>query len=111
MPFTSAGVQRLHELTEDWDGAIEFVEETDEQLAAVIRARQTDRIRFAAPGRVSCIIREAAAETGLFIADAPVLAEGRIELLWNLQEQSLSHDYHRYGNLGARGNEQRRNPE
>ena len=111
MPFTSAGVQRLHELTEDWDGAIEFVEETDEQLAAVIRARQTDRIRFAAPGRVSWIIREAATETGLFLADAPVLAEGRIELLWNLQEQSLSHDYHRYGNLGARGNEQRRNPE
>ncbi len=111
MPFTSAGVQRLRELTEDWDGAIEFVEETDEQLAAVIRARQTDRIRFAAPGRVPCIIREAAAETGLFIADAPVLAEGRVELQWYLREQSISHDYHRYGNLGARGNEQRRNPE
>ncbi|MBC8326461.1 MAG: hypothetical protein H8E27_12630 [Verrucomicrobia subdivision 3 bacterium] len=37
----------------------------------------------------------------------PVLAEGRLELLWYVEEQSLSHDYHRYGNLGARGNEKR----
>ena len=43
-------------------------------------------------------------------ADTPVLAEGRIELLWYLREQSISHDYHRYGNLGPRGGERRAEP-
>jgi RHH-type proline utilization regulon transcriptional repressor/proline dehydrogenase/delta 1-pyrroline-5-carboxylate dehydrogenase len=36
-----------------------------------------------------------------------VLAHGRIELLRYLREQSISHDYHRYGNLGARAGEAR----
>ena len=44
-----AALQRLEELTEPWAGAVEFVEETDAELAAVVRARQTDRIRYAAP--------------------------------------------------------------
>ena len=35
-------------------------------------------------------------------ADTPVLSEGSLELLWYTEEQSLSIDYHRYGNLGAR---------
>ncbi len=109
-PFTAAGIQLLHELTEDWAGGIEFVEESDAQLAAVIRARQTDRIRFAAPDRVPAEVRAAATETGLFLADTPVLTEGRVELLWYLREQSVSFDYHRYGNLGARGAEARKEP-
>ena len=46
----------------------------------------------------------------MHLADAPVLAEGRIELLWYLREQSLSHAYHRYGNLGARAGERRAEP-
>ncbi len=109
--FTSPPIALLHELTEEWAGAIEFVEETDAQLASVIRAHQTDRIRFAASDRVPVEIRVAAAETGLFLADTPVLAEGRIELLWYLREQSVSFDYHRYGNLGARGTEARTGPQ
>jgi RHH-type proline utilization regulon transcriptional repressor/proline dehydrogenase/delta 1-pyrroline-5-carboxylate dehydrogenase len=28
--------------------------------------------------------------------------DGRIELLHYIQEQSVSHNYHRYGNLGER---------
>ena len=47
-------------------------------------------------------------DTGIFIAHTPVLAEGRIELLWYVMEQSISHNYHRYGNLGPRGDEDRR---
>ena len=76
----------------------------------MIRRRRTRRIRYAAPDRVSRTIREAAAESGFFIADAPVLAEGRVELLWYVREQSVSHSYHRYGNLGARTGEQRTEP-
>ena len=47
-------------------------------------------------------VRRAVGDSGIYVADAPVLAEGRIELLWYLREQSISHDYHRYGNLGER---------
>jgi len=38
----------------------------------------------------------------------PVIASGWIETLGYLQEQSISHDYHRYGNLGRRAQEPRR---
>jgi RHH-type proline utilization regulon transcriptional repressor/proline dehydrogenase/delta 1-pyrroline-5-carboxylate dehydrogenase len=43
------------------------------------------------------------AEQGIHIADAPVLSLGRFELLHYLYEQSLSIEYHRYGNLGVHG--------
>jgi RHH-type proline utilization regulon transcriptional repressor/proline dehydrogenase/delta 1-pyrroline-5-carboxylate dehydrogenase len=45
---------------------------------------------------------EAAAETGFFIARAPVLMDGRLELLQYLRQQSICRNYHRYGNLGER---------
>jgi RHH-type proline utilization regulon transcriptional repressor/proline dehydrogenase/delta 1-pyrroline-5-carboxylate dehydrogenase len=102
-----AALQRLEELTEPWAGAVEFMEESDAELAAVIRARQTDRIRYAAADCVAPAVQEAAAETGLYLATEPVSAEGRRELLWYVQEQSISADYHRYGNLGVRDSEQR----
>jgi RHH-type proline utilization regulon transcriptional repressor/proline dehydrogenase/delta 1-pyrroline-5-carboxylate dehydrogenase len=31
------------------------------------------------------------------------MMEGRLELLNYFAEQSVSHSYHRYGNIGARG--------
>jgi RHH-type proline utilization regulon transcriptional repressor/proline dehydrogenase/delta 1-pyrroline-5-carboxylate dehydrogenase len=71
---------------------------------------QVDRDRYAAPDRVPNSIRNAAAESLQYIADAPVLAHGRVELLWYMREQSLSVDYHRYGNLGIRADEERDQP-
>ncbi len=53
------------------------------------------------------LIRELVADTGIYIADRPVLQQGRIELLWYLTEQSVSVNYHRYGNLGQRADESR----
>jgi len=100
-------LRHLHGATEEWAGAIEFIEESDDGIAAAILHRATDRVRFAAPDRVPVSVRRAAAECHVFIADAPVLAEGRIELLWYVQEQSVSFDYHRYGNLGPRAAEPR----
>jgi RHH-type proline utilization regulon transcriptional repressor/proline dehydrogenase/delta 1-pyrroline-5-carboxylate dehydrogenase len=103
-----AAVTLLEErLTTTWAAAIEFVAESEEELVEVIRARQTDRIRYAAPDRVSAVVWRAVAETGLCVVTAPVLANGRIELLWYLQEQSISFDYHRYGHLGVRAGEAR----
>ena len=55
-------------------------------------------------------LRRAAHEACIYIADTPVLSEGRLELLWYVEEQSLSHDYHRYGNLGACAGEKRNGP-
>ena len=43
----------------------------------------------------------------LFCFAGIALAEGRVELLWYVQEQSVSFDYHRYGNLGVRAGEPR----
>lgn len=103
-----ATMNQLHDATEQWAGAVEFVEESDDRLATIVAAGQTDRLRYAAADRVSMIVRSAAAQAGVFIADAPVLAQGRIELLWYLREQSISHDYHRYGNLGGRSSESRK---
>jgi RHH-type proline utilization regulon transcriptional repressor/proline dehydrogenase/delta 1-pyrroline-5-carboxylate dehydrogenase len=107
-PGSKSDVLRLlSEQIEFWGGRIEWVEENDEQVAAAIRERQVDRVRCAAPGRVSPEVHRAAADTGVCIVSQPVLAEGRVELLWYLQEQSISFDYHRYGNLGARAGEDR----
>lgn len=95
-------LQELEERTEPWGGAMEFVEESDDDMAAVIHARQTDRVRYAAPDRVPMAVRRVATDTGVYLAADPVSAEGRLELLWYVQEQSISADYHRYGNLGNR---------
>jgi RHH-type proline utilization regulon transcriptional repressor/proline dehydrogenase/delta 1-pyrroline-5-carboxylate dehydrogenase len=100
-------VEQLRELTASWAGAIDFVEESDEALADAIRSGQTERVRYADPSRVSDVVQRAAAEVGLYLATAPVLAVGRIELLHSLREQSVCADYHRYGNLGARAGEAR----
>ena len=99
--------QLLEELTESWAGAIEFIEETDAQLAEAIRERQTDRVRYAAPDRVSLEVLQAGNLAGGCVLSTPVSMEGRLELLWYVHEQSVSTDYHRYGNLGLRADEPR----
>ena len=100
-------IEALEHLTEFWAGSIEFVEESDEELADIIRDGLTDRVRFAGRDRAPEVVLRAVGDTGVYIARAPVLAEGRIELLWYLREQSISFDYHRYGTLGDRATEER----
>lgn len=100
-------VDLLEQITQDWAGAIEFVEQSDADLAQLLREGHVLRLRYARAERVSPLMRTAAAVDGQFIADAPVNSHGRLELLWYFQEQSLSHVYHRYGNLGLRSTEER----
>lgn len=102
------GLELLDGLTEWWGASIEFVEETDAELADVIGRHDTDRVRYAGE-LIPQKVLAAVGDTGIYVARAPVLEEGRIELLWYLREQSISHDYHRYGNLGSRVDETRRN--
>jgi len=74
---------------------------TDTELIRMIP--EIGRIRYATPERIPPEVIEAAAAAGFYISRSRVLMEGRIELLQYFQEQSISHNYHRYGNLGARG--------
>ena len=46
--FESPALVALENATESWGGRIEFVEESDEDLAQVIHDRHTDRVRYAA---------------------------------------------------------------
>ena len=93
--------------TLSWAADIEFVEESDEGLAAAIGDGRARRVRYARSECVPDLIRQTANACDSYVADEPVLTEGRIELLWYLEEQSISDNYHRYGNLGDRVNEER----
>jgi RHH-type proline utilization regulon transcriptional repressor/proline dehydrogenase/delta 1-pyrroline-5-carboxylate dehydrogenase len=77
------------------------IRQSDEAL--IEKIPEADMIRYAAPDRVPSAVFEAAAQTGFYISRSRVLMEGRIELIQYLQEQSVCINYHRYGNLGARG--------
>jgi RHH-type proline utilization regulon transcriptional repressor/proline dehydrogenase/delta 1-pyrroline-5-carboxylate dehydrogenase len=63
---------------------------------------KVDRIRYAAPDRVSPEVFNAAADTGFYISRTPVMIDGRLELLQYYRQQSICNNYHRYGNLGER---------
>jgi RHH-type proline utilization regulon transcriptional repressor/proline dehydrogenase/delta 1-pyrroline-5-carboxylate dehydrogenase len=108
--FQHPQIRLLDDCTDTWAAGIEFVTETDEALINTLVTQKDERIRYAAPNRVPPKVRAAAAENGVWIADQDVLAAGRVELLWYLREQSISHSYHRYGNLGARVGENRSQP-
>ena len=85
----------------------EICNESDEELAALLlitnKTAKIDRLRYAHPDRVPQIIHQAATKLGKHISRHVSLAEGRIEMLRYLCEQSISIDYHHYGNLGERG--------
>jgi RHH-type proline utilization regulon transcriptional repressor/proline dehydrogenase/delta 1-pyrroline-5-carboxylate dehydrogenase len=74
--------------------------QTDQELIRLLPGIQ--RIRYADPRRVPAEVFRAAAEIGFYVARAPVLMEGRIELLHYFINQSICDAYHRYGNLGER---------
>jgi len=84
-----------------------FKPDPQSSLAAAIRDRQTDRVRYAAPDRAPLEVLLAGGEAGGCVVGTPVSGEGRLEMLWYLREQSISTDYHRYGNLGLRADEPR----
>ncbi len=85
---------------------LRVVEEDEEAFLERVKAGRIQRIRLIEPA--SQAIKEAAAQAGVHFIDAPVLVNGRLELLHYLREMSLSIDYHRYGNLGLREGELRK---
>jgi RHH-type proline utilization regulon transcriptional repressor/proline dehydrogenase/delta 1-pyrroline-5-carboxylate dehydrogenase len=82
-----------------------MLQEEEQELIDRLRESKIERIRLV--GKASRALKEAAAEATVHLVDAPVLANGRYELLHYLREVSISFDYHRYGNLGLRDGELR----
>ena len=103
--FDSPALALLDRITALWGARIEFLEESDEHLAdwlANLPPHADERVSYASPERVPEVIRQSAAKGGRYVADEPMLGVGRVDFLWFLREQSISWDYHRYGNLGMR---------
>ena len=72
-------------------------DETGVEFAGRLGSLAVPRVRVV--GTSSDELRAAANEAGIHLADDPVTAEGRIELLHYLREQSISRTTHRYGNV------------
>jgi len=65
-----------------------------------------DRLLYANINNVSKYVFAEAAKLAKFIVRGEAMMEGRLELLNYFQEQSISHSYHRYGNIGSRALDQ-----
>ena len=61
-----------------------------------------DRVIYSDISKVSDVVFKKSAQTLTFIVRQKPMMEGRLELLNYFIEQSISHSYHRYGNIGAR---------
>jgi RHH-type proline utilization regulon transcriptional repressor/proline dehydrogenase/delta 1-pyrroline-5-carboxylate dehydrogenase len=61
-----------------------------------------DRLIYSSIDKVSKVVFTQAAKIAKFVVRAEPMMEGRLELLHYFKEQSISHSYHRYGNIGAR---------
>jgi RHH-type proline utilization regulon transcriptional repressor/proline dehydrogenase/delta 1-pyrroline-5-carboxylate dehydrogenase len=100
-------IAALEQLTRRWAGRIEFVEESDAELGEQIRGGWVDRVRMPGGGTASEEILTAGREAFIPTLRTRAVAIGRVEPLWYVTEQSLSVDYHRYGNMGRRAGEPR----
>lgn len=86
--------------------AFHFVEETEQQFTQRVKKGRFSRVRLiSAPSKD---LETASIDSACFLDYAPVLANGRFELIHFLREVSFSIDYHRYGNLGVREGEHRK---
>jgi len=78
-----------------------LISQTNEELCKILY--KYDRILYSDISKVPEVVFKAAAKTLTFIVRQKPMMEGRLELLNYFIEQSISHSYHRYGNIGARG--------
>ena len=62
-----------------------------------------DRVIYSDISKVPQNVFKKSADSLTFIVRAKPMMEGRLELLNYFIEQSISHSFHRYGNIGARG--------
>ncbi len=79
----------------------------ENELSLIFSFANFERIRFLRPEHVSPQIYNDIADKAYYLATAPFVAHGRIELMHYYIEQSVSHRYHRYGNLGIKALEEK----
>ena len=77
-----------------------LVEQSDEEFVKFIK--NYDRVIYSDISKVPELVFEEARKSLTFIIRAKPMMEGRLELLNYFIEQSISHSFHRYGNIGAR---------
>lgn len=75
-----------------------IVQETEDELIQRMVSANINHIRMLSTP--SHQLQKAFAEAACNVIVAEVVGNGRVELIHFLREVSLSHDYHRYGNLG-----------
>ncbi|MEC7839211.1 MAG: proline dehydrogenase family protein [Chlamydiota bacterium] len=85
---------------------VTIVDESEDEFIKRLQKNEINRLRIL--GEASEKVLNICAENNVNIVKGPVLINGRIELLNYLREMSISNDYHRYGNLGRRENEERK---
>ncbi len=78
-----------------------LIKQTNEEFSKTLH--QYSRIIYSNIKKVPTEIFQSALKSTTFIVRQRPLMEGRLELLNYFEEQSISHSYHRYGNIGARG--------
>ncbi|MDT8337831.1 MAG: bifunctional proline dehydrogenase/L-glutamate gamma-semialdehyde dehydrogenase [Sulfurimonas sp.] len=71
--------------------------------------KKVQRVRFLNPKHVTKNIYDGLKDEAKHIAREPFVSNGRVELLHYFIEQSVTNSYHRYGNLGIRGLEDKAN--
>jgi len=76
------------------------VRENEEEFAKCFA--NVDRLIYSDISKVSKYVFAEAAKLAKFIVRGNAMMEGRLELLNYFEEQSISHSYHRYGNIGVR---------
>ncbi len=93
----------------DWtklEAPIVLSVETEDEFIQRLGKGTIARLRLIREAPIQYV--RAAEKSNTPISDAPVFANGRLELLHYLQEVSISANYHRYGNLSPRDGELRK---
>jgi len=105
--FDKENTQLKHLNLSELSLSFKVTNEKESDLIARIKSEQISRIRILEePSKAIC---ETAALTGCYLSYQPIVANGNIELLHYTKEITTSINYHRrYGNLGIRGGELRK---
>ncbi|NGX34761.1 MAG: 1-pyrroline-5-carboxylate dehydrogenase [Candidatus Anoxychlamydiales bacterium] len=82
------------------------IEESEKDFIKRVKEGNIARLRLVE--KASKELQKAAALSETYIIDAPVLANGKFELLHYIKEISITYEYHRYGNFGIKESEMRR---
>lgn len=81
----------------------EWIQESDESLAEEISTGRVDRLRLlVATKQLPPLLHDVCIENFVTVVAETVVDDTEVEMLRYLNEQSISHEYHRYGNLGRR---------